>query len=67
MKAGVGMSIPTNWKVPKKIVLIIIEEHKWKYCKVGSLVTRYIGLIIQEGKLSYRRTHKLTLVSQYTR
>ena len=26
MKAGVGISIPTNWKVPKKIVLIIIKE-----------------------------------------
>ena len=26
MKAGVGISIPTNWKIPKKIVLIIIEE-----------------------------------------
>ena len=64
MKAGVGISIPTNWKVPKKIVLIIINEHKWKYCKVGSLVTRVIGLSIQEGKFSYRSTQKLTRVSQ---
>ena len=68
MKAGVGISIPTNRKVPKKSYSLLLKnEHKRKQSNVGSLVTRFIGLIIQEGKFSYRSTQKLTLVSQQMR